>query len=201
MIKLEETLKLNRCPHCSVDKPNLESIFNTFTTNSDNSTNSRRWNIYKCIRCGGVVTAGCNNNAQEVSEIYPAVVSVNPILPGKVGNYLQQAIESVHSPAGSVILCASAVDAMLKAKNLIEGSLYNRINKAVDDGILTKEMATWAHQIRLDANDERHADYEAIDATTKDALLSIEFAKTLAEFLFILPSKVTQGLENSKKSK
>jgi hypothetical protein len=41
------------------------------------------------------------------------------------------------------MLCASAVDAMLKEKGYEEGTLNQRIDKAVEDHLLTKEMGTW----------------------------------------------------------
>ena len=50
---------------------------------------------------------------------------------------------------------------MLKERGYIEGKLFPRIEKAEKDGLLTTHMADWAHDIRLDANDERHADYDA----------------------------------------
>lgn len=198
MPNLDITLKLMRCPHCSVDNPNLTTVYNEFTTSSDNGTNQRIWRIYHCARCGGVVTAYCNTYSRTVQNIYPETESVNEILPEKVKAYLQQAIESTFAPAGSVMLCASAVDAMLKEKGLKDGNLYSRINKASETGLLTKEMATWAHQVRLDANDQRHSDGEATLPTVDDAKQSIEFTQTLAEFLFVLPSKVTRGIETTK---
>nr|WP_321412044.1 DUF4145 domain-containing protein [uncultured Carboxylicivirga sp.] len=198
MPNLEPSLKLKRCPHCSVDNPNLIAAVQEFTTKADNGSNQRNWIAYRCVRCGGVVTASCNPNNRLVQSIYPEPASVNEVLPTKVKNYLQQAIDSVFAPAGSVMLCASAVDAMLKEKGLTDGSLYNRINKSTEIGLLTNEMSIWAHQVRLDANDQRHSDAEASLPTVDDARQSIEFTQTLAEFLFVLPSKVTRGIEATK---
>ena len=93
------------------------------------------------------------------------------------------------------MLAASAVDAMLKEKSYRDGSLFARIDQASIDHVITAEMATWAHQVRLDANDERHADDGAELPDENDARLSVDFAKALAEFLFVLPSKVTRGLK------
>lgn len=91
------------------------------------------------------------------------------------------------------MLTASAVDAMLKAKGYTDGSLYRRIDEAAQAHLITAEMAAWAHEIRLDANDERHAD-EAADLPTKeDAEKVIEFASALAQFLFVLPARVERG--------
>ena len=97
------------------------------------------------------------------------------------------------------MLCASSVDAMLKAKGLREGSLYSRIDQAAEQHLVTAGMAEWAHQVRLDANDQRHADENAPLPAQQDAKRCLEFALALAEFLFVLPAKVTRGIAETKK--
>ncbi len=99
----------------------------------------------------------------------------------------------MHAPAGAVMLTASSVDAMLKAKGYKDGSLYARIEKAAEDHLITKDMRDWAHEVRLDANDQRHADEEAPLPSNADADRSLTFANALAEFLFVLPAKVAEG--------
>ncbi|MNG17315.1 hypothetical protein D3C84_1012940 [compost metagenome] len=91
------------------------------------------------------------------------------------------------------MLTASAVDSMLKDKGYKEGSLYKRIDKAAADHLITVEMAEWAHEVRLDANDQRHADDEGALPDEADARKSIEFTLALAQFLFVLPARVAQG--------
>ncbi|MBU0557692.1 MAG: DUF4145 domain-containing protein [Alphaproteobacteria bacterium] len=88
------------------------------------------------------------------------------------------------------MLAASSIDAMLKEKGFREGSLYRRIELAAEEGILTSEMREWAHEIRLSANEPRHADDDYEGATSADAEQIIEFAKALGQYLFELPSKV-----------
>jgi hypothetical protein len=91
------------------------------------------------------------------------------------------------------MLTASSVDAMLKEKGLKEGNLYKRIDAAAQQHLITAEMALWAHEVRLDANDQRHADEDAVMPNEADASKSIEFATALAQFLFVLPARVAQG--------
>ena len=98
------------------------------------------------------------------------------------------------------MLCASSVDAMLKAKELKKGSLYSRIEKAAEQSLITKEMSLWAHEVRLDANDERHADEEAQLPTLEDAKRSVQFTKALGMFLFVLPSMVEEGRAEARGS-
>ncbi len=52
-------------------------------------------------------------------------------------------------------------------------------------------MAQWAHEVRLDANDQRHADTGASLPTEPDEKKVIDFAEVLAQFLFVLPQKVS----------
>ena len=94
------------------------------------------------------------------------------------------------------MLAASSVDAMLKEKGYRDGSLYLRIGKAVEDNLLTSEMATWAHEVRLDANDKRHADNNAALPNEDDAQKVLDFATAIAEYLFVLPAKIQRGLSN-----
>jgi hypothetical protein len=104
----------------------------------------------------------------------------------------------VGAPSGAVMLAASVVDAMLKAKDYREGSLYARIDKAAAAHPITSDMAAWAHDVRLDANDERHAHDSAAMPGAQDAQRCVDFAAALVEFLFVLPDKVRRGREQAQ---
>lgn len=149
---LTANLDLGTCPHCSVAKP-LLSIKTALETADHSNRYKRFWRIYVCSNCGGVVTAWADNWDALVAEYFPKSQAVQDDLPDRAREFLQQAIDSLHAPSGAVMLSASSVDAMLKEKNYKKGSLYNRIDEAVKDGVITAQMADWAHQIRLDAND------------------------------------------------
>jgi hypothetical protein len=185
-------LELRRCPHCSIAQPYLEKVWEG-TTQDHSQRNKRFWCAYQCRTCGGVVTAWGAENATEVLEMYPSAKQIDDSIPEDAADFLQQALESIHAPAGAIMLTASAVDAMLKAKDYTEDGLYSRINQAATDHLITDEMALWAHEIRLDANAQRHADQAPTRPTPKDAQRSIEFALALAEFLFVLPARVRRG--------
>jgi hypothetical protein len=193
MPNLTGSLILSRCPHCSIASPHLNRV-HYFETNNHEGTHLRRWAIYVCGTCGGVVSACAANQGQPVTDYFPSSTMVDKEIPDRPREYLQQAQESLHAPSGAVMLCASAVDAMLKIKGYTDGSLYSRIEKAVEDNLITSDMATWAHEVRLDANDQRHADQAASLPTRQDALRVIEFTSALAEFLFVLPGRIQRGL-------
>lgn len=83
---------------------------------------------------------------------------------------------------------------MLKSKGYKTGRLYDRIGQAKTDHLITEEMALWAHEVRLDANEPRHADEIAPLPTNNDARKCIDFVLALGLFLFVLPARVQRGL-------
>ena len=135
--------------------------------------------------------------SQVVTEYHPRAREVDAALPERARAYLQQALNSLHAPAGAIMLAASSVDSMLKTKGYKEGNLYSRIDKAAADHVITTEMATWAHQVRLDANDQRHADEGVPLPTVEDARRCLDFASALGVFMFVLPAQVQRGLAES----
>ena len=150
--------------------------------------------MYVCSSCAGIVMAWAPGPGQEIQEHFPRAPSVAQELPERPRTFLSQAQESIHAPAGAVMLAASAVDSMLKHRGLTEGSLYVRIEQAATQHMITAEVAKWAHAVRLDANDQRHADEAATLPTDADAQRSIDFATALGEILFVLPARVERGL-------
>jgi hypothetical protein len=135
---------------------------------------------------------------KEIVGIYPRTQEVSDDIPERARAYLTQAIASLSAPDGAVMLAATSIDAMLKAKGLTEGALYARILKAEESHLITSEMAKWAHDVRLEANDSRHADEEQPHHTSASANRAVDFAIALAEFLFVLPARVARGRENSR---
>ena len=190
-------LHLPRCPHCEIALPNLYRHAAIETTNN-NQANRRLWSTYVCQSCGGqTMTVSKYDQVQEVFgsivEIWPSPRTVDGSVPERAKSFLEQAITSISAPAGAVMLTASAVDSMLKEKGLKAGSLYKRIDQAAAEHLITADMAAWAHEVRLEANDQRHADEEAALPNEADAQKGIDFALALAQFLFVLPSRVAQG--------
>jgi hypothetical protein len=204
--RLSDQLILNSCPHCGRAKPTLVSAHQPKETQTYDKVNPRWWGVYSCTTCGGMILAGGPSRGDHkpyettIQEIYPATQSIDESIPQKPREFLRQAQESLHAPAGAIMLSASALDAMLKEKDYAEGSLYERIDKAATDHLITDGMARWAHQIRLDANEQRHADKTVELPTQADAKLTFDFAMAFAEYLFVLPSRVTRGIADATAS-
>jgi hypothetical protein len=113
---------------------------------------------------------------------------------------LQQAYDVLHAPDAAAVMAGSAVDAMLKHHDYTEGSLYARIDEALEDNLLTKGMADWAHEVRLGSNRPRHADKEDPHVSPVEGKQSVEFAEALGNFLFVLTARIDRGIQAAAKA-
>ena len=202
--------ELERCPQCGIYKPTLEFLSADVDLRGGKSAGPG-WAVYRCSGCYDIVAFKARLSRPASNQSWVSYLHVNDFrsvamlpagnekaaeaLPKKAATYLQQAIDAIHAPDGSVMLAGSAVDAMLKDKGYKDGSVYGRIQNAVEDHLLTKEMGEWAHAVRLQANQPRHADEEDPHATIEEARQAMEFAKALGEFLFVLPARIASGTQ------
>ena len=207
-LPLAPHLKLRRCPHCAVANPALLSVHTLEAAPGHpfalGLNKKMHWQIHVCQSCAGVVAAGMAYDPDrlmapglqmlpKVEWIVPMPEAISQLIPERVAYYLEQAQDTLASAAASIVMSASAVDSMLKCKGYEKGSLHERIEMAAGDGVITAEMSALAHDVRLDANDQRHADAQAPLPTTADAQRCFEFAHALAELLFVLPARVKRA--------
>ena len=192
----------DRCPHCSAVMPTLELLWRSGGLIERGTPGpTHQWATYRCTRCGGVVLAKGEagfTDAPVIIEVYPKGEKAHEDIPEPARTYLQEALDTLAAPNASVVIAGSAVDAMLKILGLEDGSVYKRIDQAVERHLITESMGRWAHSVRLDANGVRHADPAKPLATIEQARQSFEFAKALAYFLFVLSKQVEQGTVNAK---
>ena len=197
-IELVETIQnAERCPYCGKAHPTLEHVWDAKSDPKRTIGKIPKWWFgYQCKSCSGVVSISCiaiplsASTKLLVDGVFPNTWSPSEVIPDFVTRFLTQAHETLSSPDASVLMSASSIDAMLKDKGLEKGSLYSRIDEAVSQGFITKNMAKWAHLVRLDSNKPRHADITDKALGSEDAKRSLDFAKALAELLYILPSRI-----------
>lgn len=190
---------LGRCPHCAIASPNLNKVW----SDTWNHIGEERWAAFRCASCGDVVSAKLEriSNKLEVRLLFPDAKIAHEDIPEPSRTFLQQSYETLHAPDASAVMAGSAVDAMLKKLGYIEGSLYTRIDKALEDNLLTKGMADWAHEVRLGSNRPRHADAEKPHVSADEAKQSVEFAEALGNFLFVLTAKIDRGIKAASEAK
>ena len=196
---VEQLHGVSRCPHCGIADPNLFRIYITkglLPTTSDYP--GSRWALYVCATCGDCVSAkgyaGQDAERATVERIFPAPQYAHEDIPDVARNFLQQAYETLHAPDAAAVMAGSAVDAMLKEHGYVDGTVYHRIEKAVEDHLLTEAMGEWAHSVRLGSNRPRHADADNPHLSHDEAKQSVEFAEALGNFLFVLSAQIQRGI-------
>jgi hypothetical protein len=206
--------EIERCPHCNTAHPTLNYKHHYWDSRIKSGPVSV-WFVYICASCQDLVAARVLLDAPEldnanllaidllrrnvtVLQFLPKERGVDGDIPERPRSYLLQAMNSLSSPDGATMLAGSAVDSMLKLKGYKDGSVHGRINKAVEDHVLTQEMGEWAHSVRLESNKPRHADLDEPHATKEQADQAIGFATALGEYLFALPARVARGKAAAK---
>lgn len=196
---------VSRCPYCGVANPVLMRLWQSeraLPRATEGPTSV--WAAYHCTSCGSVILAkgydGEHVNNPVVDKVIPPAKAAHEDIPNPARVYLQQAYETLRQPDAAAVMAGSAVDAMLKELGYLDGSVYVRIDKAVEEHKLTESMGEWAHEVRLGANRPRHADAENPHVTHDEAAQSVEFAEALAYFLFVLTMRVERGTAAAKKA-
>jgi len=204
-LKFGAPLPLRRCPYCGVARPQMLPVWFGGFQGGVNGHPSRVWGSFRCTSCGQFVLAAGYANHNDatayIEYVYPGIRTAAEELPEAARTYLQQAYETLHAPDAAAVMAGSAVDAMLKAKGYADGSLYARVDQAVTDHVLTKEMGDWAHWVRLGSNRPRHADKDSPHVSAIEAQQSVDFAHALGEFLFVLSSRIAKGIEKAQEPK
>jgi hypothetical protein len=187
---------LGRCPHCGVAAPLLVQIWRG--TPPSAHSEPQVWGCYYCSRCGGLITAKTSSEYNLVNgyidEVYPAAPAAHEDIPDVARRFLQQAMDTIHAPDAAAVMAGAAVDAMLKKLGYEDGSVYSRIDKALEQNKLTLGMAEWAHAVRLGSNRPRHADKDNPHVSPDEAKQSVQFAEALGTFLFVLSAKIERGI-------
>jgi hypothetical protein len=188
---------LPTCPYCGTGKPQTV-MANPATDIIDHLSGLKRtWQLFTLTCCGSLLSARgepwSGGSGPGIENIYPDVRSAASEIPEPARTYLQQAFSTLHAPDAAAVMAGAAVDAMLKYFEFKKGSVYDRVNEAVDKHILTAGMGEWAHSVRLGSNRPRHADEERPHVTVEEAQRSVEFAEALGDFLFVLSDKIEKG--------
>lgn len=194
---------VDRCPHCNIAAPLLSREWASLGfIDRTGEWPSRMWGAYSCRSCGGVtLVRGSPDEGQDgrnptIDGIFPPFRTAHDDIPDTARRYLQQAYDTLHAPDAAAVMAGSAVDAMLKTLGYGNGaSLYLRIDKALEDGHLTKGMAEWAHNVRLGSNRPRHADADRPHVSLEEAKQSVDFAEALGNFLFVLTARIERGIK------
>ena len=198
---MAKELILDRCPYCNIAKPFMAHISSHMIA-KEHEVLLHILDIYECSSCHNFIIHKqipkiYFGDTEFISLIIPKEKTYDKNIPDKARNDLTAAYETLHQPKASIIMSSRAVETMLQIKGYNDNYLNDKIIAAHGAGILTDDMKKWADEVRLDANKERHAALADNPPSKEDAERTLSFAETIAEILFVIPSKVTRGISAS----
>ena len=194
------------CPHCGTNKVALEIV-----KQHRISAPLGVWQWHVFATCGfcnsGVLLTletSVDSSPTELCQdgYLPKLLSIAPPLPDtgapahtpvNVAKFYRQGMENFGlgnwDAAGGML--RKALDVGLKEKfPEIEGKLWKRIEKAVENHQLTPELAEWAHQIRDLGNNAMH---EEEPFSKEEAEDMSAFTDLVFRYLFTLPGMLAEA--------
>jgi hypothetical protein len=104
------------------------------------------------------------------------------------------ACQSIGAHRAAVMLARAVIEATAKAKQISNGTLYNKIEKMHEHGFLSELVRDQAHEVRHLGNDMAHGDFvEPVSAEEADEILDL-----MAEVLhtvFEMPAQLLRRKE------
>jgi hypothetical protein len=202
------------CPFCLNEGSNFLSTIGYCTDWESDKTPKlvKTFGTVSCCKCKKVflihfqITQSQYNEAKQSIESLdkayfisaPTILEVlpppkepysHPAFPGKIKQFFKE-IEKIESPSFKAGLARSILEFSLKNLNIgtEEDSLYDRIQQAYKQGLITKPLAEWAHIVRRLGNKAIHE----IEATEAEAEEIISFLKLFFDLTYKVPHEISK---------
>ena len=197
--------KLKReCPHCHTKNSSFQTYGEIKKTNTRQYTTS-----LFCEGCfGGYITEiethitptahGHKGNIEDAGGHYTIVKEYPRSEETSYPSHLPVNVKSFYLQAANALKANSFDAASMMARKVLEvslkklapessGSLYHRIEKMHESGLITDDIKGWAHIIREDGNEAAHEE-EPVDKESSEELLA--FVEMFLMYTFTLPGMV-----------
>ena len=202
-MNFENSLALENCPHCSISKPNLPYIWET-TTENHSGQNRRKWRIYKCENCGGLITVFAQENSRTISKIFPSKISETfeyQYLKGDVLSDFEEALSCYSNNCYNAFgaMCRRTIQSLAselgsEGKDKVTNQLKNL--KAIID--IDDETYKILEQIIIAGHDGAHPHLPKL--SPERAAILLELMKDVLYQLYIRKVKIEEAIKLRKKS-
>ena len=189
---MEKPLR-NDCPRCGTKSVAFEV---KSVVQRDSGGVRRNDTFATCAYCGRGVLFMYTvfpGPVSPVVEVAPASSSKPPKhLSERVADLFRQGADNLpQNPDAAGMSFRKTLDIALKEKfPALKGKLVERIEQAAAQGQLTRDLADWAHQIRVDGNEATH---EEEPFSKDDAQRLHDFTHLALIYLFSLPGMLEKA--------
>ncbi len=165
-----------RCPNCGGARSRFVPKSGATILHTEEWTNGSTqvsYDLAECLGCGRgglVVMNRVDSMSWRLHDFYPKSPDFSE-LPVGVPTALENEVREAERAAGAAAYRAasatlrSALEKTLSANGYTKGRLYDKIDQAAEDGVITKARQTKAHQnVRTLGNDIVHDEWRPVDA-------------------------------------
>ncbi|MCW5560066.1 MAG: DUF4145 domain-containing protein [Verrucomicrobiae bacterium] len=154
---------------------------------------SRLWWMGLCPACGDPVMVGGRNDNQALPQVVevifptPQPPPTNPMIPDRVRKDLVEAKICIASNCftAAAILARRSLERACLLKGASDGSLVQMIRQLASDGVITRDLAEWATEVRVIGNTAAHPRDE--EFSSGDAEDCVELTEQFLKVLFVIP--------------
>lgn len=188
------------CPKCNAHsnlttRANYRKHYNGHTVN---------YSIEECNNCEQHFLVSVSETTGKRMAIYPNVLpqAVDSLVPNPIKDDFEEALlcHSVGAFRGAAALARRTVQVICLDKGAAKSKrLQEQIDELFTNGIITKDIQEWAHEVRFLGNDAAHPTRnEVSEEDAKDILGLLE---SLCEVLYVTPARAAvrkkkrQGVE------
>ena len=184
------------CPHCGTARVGFELVNESWLPRHE------CWHVCaRCNHCVGLVVLNLKSHREEedapsdyytsdpalfeIKEMYPeSVAKIPDHLPEDVERLFRQGADNLPAnPDAAGAMFRKTLEAILRDKcAATTGTLIKRIDKAAELGVLTSDLAGYAHTIRLEGNEAAHGTYDEADAVQLHSLVRL-----VLNYVYTLP--------------
>jgi hypothetical protein len=161
------------------------------------------WDVYKCVECGNLtfvawrrVFEGFQNRYDFDSAPFKrGDIAAPKELPAMVATAYVEACKNIKSEAwnSAAAMARRAVQAATRERGAQGGSLYEEIKYLGAQGLLTKDLMDWAHEVRGIGNAGAHPDEIGGDVTEADARDAVNFAIYFLTYVYTVPAEIERA--------
>lgn len=194
------------CPKC---KCHTNLIYRAGYEKPIDRNKSIYFSVEECNNCEQLfLTIRMNSKYGGLVRKYPNSLpkSINESIPQEIKTDFEEALlcYSVNAYRGAAALARRTVQLICLDKRADKNKkLYQQIDELFKNGVITKDIQEWAHEVRFLGNDAAHPSKDTV--SKDDAKDILDLLESLCEVLYVAPAKAaerkkkrTQGKESDR---
>lgn len=153
-----------------------------------------RYSVSECNSCSQHFLV-IRDDDNSIESIYPRTLpgSVNDLIPEDIKADFEEALlcYSVSAYRGAAALARRTVQLICLDKGADKSKkLYQQIDELFSNGVITKDIQEWAHEVRFLGNDAAHPNKDIVSGD--DARDILDLLESLCEVLYVAPAKAAE---------